>query len=67
MSKKNKYGLDQFYTKPKVVKKCLETLDLQKYDVIVEPSAGEGSFFNISLMEKKYYFLETLLLVEIQV
>ena len=53
MSKKNKYGLDQFYTKPKVVKKCLETLDLQKYDVIVEPSAGEGSFFNIAQHNNK--------------
>ena len=48
MSKKNKYGLDQFYTKPEVAKKCLDTLNLQEYDVIIEPSAGKGVFFHIA-------------------
>lgn len=48
MSKKIKYGLDQFYTKPEVAKKCLDTLNLQEYDVIIEPSAGKGGFFHIA-------------------
>lgn len=48
MFKKNKYGLDQFYTKLEVAVKCLETLNLQEYDIIIEPSAGEGVFFHIA-------------------
>ena len=74
MSKKNKYGLDQFYTKPNVARKCLDTLKLQEYDTIIEPSAGEGVFFHIAEHEnkigydlepksddiKKCYFLVTL-------
>lgn len=53
MSKKNKYGLDQFYTKPNVARKCLDTLKLQEYDTIIEPSAGEGVFFHIAEHENK--------------
>jgi hypothetical protein len=53
MPKKNKYGLDQFYTKPEVARKCLETLDLQEYDTIIEPSAGEGGFFHMAEHENK--------------
>jgi hypothetical protein len=53
MSKKNKYGLDQFYTKPNVAKKCLNTLNLQDYDTIIEPSAGEGVFFHMAEHDNK--------------
>ena len=53
MSKKNKYGLDQFYTKPNIAKKCLDTLNLQEYDTIIEPSAGEGVFFHMAEHENK--------------
>jgi hypothetical protein len=53
MSKKSKYGLDQFYTKPVIARKCLETLNLQDFDTIIEPSAGEGVFFHMAQHENK--------------
>jgi hypothetical protein len=36
---------DQFYTKPEVAKNCIDKLDL-KDKIIIEPSAGCGSFSN---------------------
>jgi hypothetical protein len=41
-------GLDKFYTIPAYSKKCIEkVLELYKeWDLIIEPSAGNGSFFN---------------------
>lgn len=42
--KKNKN--DKFYTNPKISKKCIEELDLSEFDLIIEPSAGSGSFSN---------------------
>lgn len=45
-----KQGLDKFYTIPSYSKKCIdkvfELYDENKFDLIVEPSAGNGSFFN---------------------
>lgn len=38
--------LDRFYTSPKTVEKCLSLIDFQKYDCIIEPSAGTGNFLN---------------------
>ena len=42
---------DQFYTKPEIAKQCLDKLseyvDVDLFDVFVEPSAGTGSFFNL--------------------
>lgn len=42
---------DQFYTKPEVARKCFDTLknnvDITSFDVILEPSAGKGSFFDL--------------------
>lgn len=35
---------DKFYTKPEIAKQCIEMLDLNAYDEIVEPSAGNGAF-----------------------
>ena len=56
---KSKYGLDQFYTKVSVAEKCLSTLNLNEYDIIIEPSAGEGAFFNIAQHDNKFgYDLE---------
>ena len=44
---------DAFYTKPEVAKKCVEALSnvikFEKYDTIVEPSAGSGLFSDIFL------------------
>lgn len=41
---KRKVNIEKFYTKPEIAKLCLEHLDLDKYDRIIEPSAGNGSF-----------------------
>lgn len=43
-SKGQKDILDRFYTLPDVAAICIHQLDLSKYDLIVEPSAGNGSF-----------------------
>ena len=38
-------GLDKFYTKPEIAKKCIELVpNIEEYDLIIEPSAGNGSF-----------------------
>lgn len=43
---KNKYGFDQFYTKKEVVINCLKDIDFTLYDVVIEPSAGDGAFLD---------------------
>lgn len=35
---------DRFYTTPAIVEKCLSLINFAKYDYIIEPSAGTGSF-----------------------
>jgi len=39
-----KHALDKFYTKSSIAKECINLLDLSRYDKIIEPSAGSGSF-----------------------
>lgn len=41
-------GLDKFYTKPEVAKQCIEDVWKIREDwgLVVEPSAGNGSFYN---------------------
>ena len=39
-----KTDLDKFYTPIEISKKCIEEINVENYDVIVEPSAGNGSF-----------------------
>ena len=43
-------GLDKFYTIPTFSKKCIDKIvelyDITKWDLIIEPSAGNGSFLN---------------------
>ena len=43
-------GLDKFYTIPSYSKKCIDKVfqlyDKLSFDLIIEPSAGNGSFFN---------------------
>ena len=41
-----KHTLDKFYTKPDIAKQCLKMLPLGQYGIIIEPSAGNGSFSN---------------------
>ena len=38
--------LDKFYTNQDIVDQILTHLDLNKYDLIVDPSAGDGAFSN---------------------
>lgn len=39
--------LDKYYTKKEVVAKCLSRLSLSNYDFVIEPSAGDGAFFDL--------------------
>jgi hypothetical protein len=51
----NSRKLDQFYTDPAYAQQFLneikQTIDLNKFDHVLEPSAGTGSFYN--LLDKK--------------
>lgn len=39
-------GLDKFYTKPEIAKTCISRInDWNAWDLVVEPSAGNGNFF----------------------
>jgi hypothetical protein len=44
MARNKKHKNDKFYTKNHVAVKLIELLDLSKYDCVIEPSAGNGSF-----------------------
>ena len=44
--------LDQFYTNSDVVDSCISTIDFDDYDIIIEPSAGDGAFYNKITGEK---------------
>ena len=41
-----KCDLDKFYTKEEVVRDLLKYINFNKYDLVIEPSAGNGSFSN---------------------
>lgn len=51
------YKLDQFFTKEKIVTQCLLELEfyykLEDFNVIIEPSAGEGSFLKMLPKDKR--------------
>ena len=57
ISKQNENGLDQFYTNKDIALKCynklIELINLNDFDIHLEPSAGSGSFFNIMNETKK--------------
>ena len=47
-SKGVKDTLDRFFTKPGIAQTCVDLIqNLDKYDAIIEPSAGDGSFSNL--------------------
>jgi len=52
-----KEGLDKFYTIPSYSKQCIDKVfefyEKSKFDLIVEPSAGNGSFFHQLEVEHK--------------
>ena len=38
-------SIDKFYTQIKIAKECIDLVpELDSYDLIIEPSAGSGSF-----------------------
>ena len=40
-------ALDQYFTKPEVAQRCITALaDLSRYDLVIEPSAGNGVFLD---------------------
>jgi len=41
-----KSKLDKFYTKIEVSKKLLNLIDYKSFDIVIDPSCGNGSFFN---------------------
>ena len=45
--------LDQFYTNSDIAQWCLDKLNLSEYDIILEPSAGSGSFYNLLPDDKR--------------
>lgn len=47
---------DKFYTDPKVALECIQTLDLDSYDLIIEPSAGSWAFSRHLPKDKTYSF-----------
>lgn len=44
--------LDQFYTKPEIAKQCVQNIK-ENYNFWVEPSAGNGSFYNFLPTNKR--------------
>ena len=50
-------SLDQFYTTNNIALKCYKQLnilvDINKYDILLEPSAGTGSFFKLLPTNKR--------------
>ena len=48
--RKSRTDLDLYYTKPAIANKCIDTIratiDIDENDLIVEPSAGDGSFMD---------------------
>lgn len=43
-SKGHKEQNDKFYTNPEISKMCIDMIDISGFDIIIEPSAGNGSF-----------------------
>jgi hypothetical protein len=40
-------GLDKFYTKPEIAIKCISRIEnYEEWDLVIEPSAGSGSFYD---------------------
>ena len=57
LTKVRKEQLDKFYTIPECSKKCIDIVltlyDIKSWDLIIEPSAGNGSFLNQIPSNKK--------------
>ncbi len=48
-------GLDKFYTKPEIVRRCISRIEnWDIWDLVIEPSAGCGNFFEQIPVTNKY-------------
>lgn len=47
-----KHNLDKFYTDPSIIQNLINHLSLDTYDLIIEPSAGNGAFLSYLPIEK---------------
>lgn len=56
MSYSENANADKFYTDPKVAKECIDSLDLNEFDLIIEPSAGAWAFSRWLPEDKTYSF-----------
>jgi len=59
----NRNTIDKYYTKPSVVKQCIKLvkkyINISNNDLIIEPSAGNGSFIdNIKNISSNYKFYD---------
>lgn len=41
-----KSELDKFYTKPEIAKRLINLIDFSKFDIVIDPSCGDGSFYS---------------------
>lgn len=62
---KNRNNIDKYYTKKEIVDKCIEhiknNIKIEKNDLIIEPSAGNGAFIeNIKDLTNYYIFYDIL-------
>lgn len=57
IKKVREMGLDKFYTKKNISKKCIDEVDKQlkiiNFDLVIEPSAGNGSFYDQIIHKNK--------------
>lgn len=47
MARNKKHINDKFYTKSSVVENILKKINLSNFDLIIEPSAGDGKFYDL--------------------
>jgi hypothetical protein len=47
------YEKDQFFTNPAIARECVAMLNLNEYDLCIEPSAGRGGFYNCLPTDKR--------------
>ena len=58
----NRNTVDKYYTKPEIVNQCIDIIknkiNINKDDIIIEPSAGNGAFSKIKELSKYCYFYD---------
>ena len=51
-----KIDLEKFYTKPKIAEECCKHINFNEFDLVIEPSAGDGSFIPFLPKEKSAFY-----------